>query len=635
MSSSSPSLSTGIVVAAGIAAAGLLAVRALRRSGERPPSSSSSSVVSPLTPAPSSPLISPRGRGTGTDAAAAGTPLEDPWRLTEPGGFTFSSETTLVDALHIDAVLRLEVPTLRRLCGAGASADAPNLREPLPIYDGGAAGANSSDESSSRTPYISYVDESYLILGDIVRKAGQKPVSRAYVRAGPRRTLFFQPHAVRAAIVTCGGLCPGMNNVIRELVLTLHNSYGVASVLGVQHGYWGFHTPDADPEAHARGNPLAPTDEPLLLTPELVADIHHTGGTRIGSDRGGHDVDVILRFCANRGVSQLYIIGGDGTHRGAHAVALRAAERGLVLAVAAIPKTIDNDVDIIDRSFGFDTSVAEAQRAIATAKTEASGAVNGLGLVKLMGRYAGFIAAHASLASGDVDLCLIPEVPLTFDGPASILEHVAATIRAKGHAVVVVAEGAGEEELDGKRERERMGGVGMGGGGNGRGGKGEAGRSPLATTTTPPHTPPPDSPHTHTHTPLPLCHCRSRDHRGRRRRGDGRGRQPQAPCHRPVAAEEDAHLPREDGADQGQLQIHRPELHHPKVRECERRAEVSSVAPLLSSHVSPSPRLPSSSSSSPLAASPRTRPTPSTAPCSPRTRCTAPWLASRPSPRAS
>jgi len=158
-------------------------------------------------------------------------------------------------------------------------------------------------------------------------------------------------------------------------------------------------------------------------------------------------VDVILRFCAARGINQLYVIGGDGTHRGAHAIFSEAAKRGLALAVAAIPKTIDNDVDIIDRSFGFDTAYSEAQRAIKTAKTEAAGAPNGIGIVKLMGRYAGFIAAYATLASGDVDCVLVPELPIALEGPCSVLEHLKRVVASQGHAVVVVAEGAGEDEM--------------------------------------------------------------------------------------------------------------------------------------------------------------------------------------------
>jgi len=171
-------------------------------------------------------------------------------------------------------------------------------------------------------------------------------------------------------------------------------------------------------------------------TPAPPASSHRS------SDRGGHDVDVILRFCANRGINQIYVIGGDGTHRGAHAIFAEAAKRGLPLAVAAIPKTIDNDVDIIDRSFGFDSAYSEAQRAIKTAKTEAAGAPNGIGIVKVMGRYAGFIAAYATLASGDVDCVLVPELPVALSGPCSILEHLRRVVAAQGHAVVVVAEGA-------------------------------------------------------------------------------------------------------------------------------------------------------------------------------------------------
>lgn len=419
--------------------------------------------------------ISPRGHGTGTDNAVNSTDssssssfsttfssssastvgegksggggqsssLEDPWKITEgERGFHFTL-TTVVPDMHIDQVLRLDVPRLQDFCPDN-DAHEPNLREPPPTY----TDMDSSIGKINRIPYVNYINESHVILGDIVRKSGQKAVSRAYVRAGPRAFNYFSVNKVRAAIVSCGGICPGMNNVIRELVLTLTNTYGVEIVYGVRNGYWGFHTIDADPVGHETKNPWVPLEEPMILTPKLVSNIHHLGGTFLGSERGGHDIDVILRFCKNRRINQLYIIGGDGTHRGAHAIATKAIELQLPLAVNAIPKTIDNDVDIIDRSFGFDTSFAEAQRAIQSAKTEAAGAPNGLGIVKVMGRYAGFIAAHATLASGDVDLCLIPEVPLALEGPASFLAHIAATIKGRGHAVVVVAEGAGEKELD-------------------------------------------------------------------------------------------------------------------------------------------------------------------------------------------
>jgi 6-phosphofructokinase 1 len=297
--------------------------------------------------------------------------------------------------------------------------------------------------------FLQFVADDELVVGDIVRNARQRKASRAFLRAGPRRSLFFQPEAVKAAVVSCGGLCPGMNNVIRELVDTLWSTYGVRHIYAIQHGFWGFHTVDAVAAGSGSGTDEPPQvhSDPALLTPATVSNIHNFGGTVLGSDRGGCDAAVIVSFLRNRGISQLFVIGGDGTHRGAQTIQDRANMEGCVLSVAAIPKTIDNDVDIIDRSFGFETAYSAAQRAIKTAKTEASGLINGVGVVKLMGRFAGFITAHATLASGDVDLCLIPEVPLVPEGPAGFLPHLRRVLKSKGHAVVVVAEGAGEDLL--------------------------------------------------------------------------------------------------------------------------------------------------------------------------------------------
>ena len=275
--------------------------------------------------------------------------------------------------------------------------------------------------------------ESDLILGDIVRKPSMPPFSRAFVRAGPRKTLYFDPRRVNAAIVTCGGLCPGLNNIIREVTNTLLNLYGAKSVLGVRGGYWGFH-------------PAPVGSPPVQLTVESVAGIHKQGGTVLGSSRGGFDIEKIVAFCRVHGVSQLYVVGGDGTHRAAHKIGQMALDRRLQIAVAGVPKTIDNDLDIIDRSFGFNSAVAAAQDAIQSAKTEAQcNLPNGIGIVKLMGRHAGFIAAHAALASGEVDLCLIPEVPIELEGAYGCLEHLRRVVENRGHAVIVVAEGAGED----------------------------------------------------------------------------------------------------------------------------------------------------------------------------------------------
>lgn len=280
--------------------------------------------------------------------------------------------------------------------------------------------------------YLDFTDGSDVVLADIVRINKMAPASRVFLRAGPRRTLYFNAREVRAAVVTCGGLCPGLNNVVREVTKSLLNLYSAESVLGVRGGYWGFHD--------------ASEWQPMELTHEAVEGIQHKGGTILGSSRGGFDLDQTLHFCKRHRISQLYIIGGDGTHRAANIVGLAAMQQRLRLTVAGIPKTIDNDLDIIDRSFGFDSAVEAAQDAVRSASTEAMcNLPNGIGIVKLMGRHAGFIAAHATLASGDVDLCLVPEVPIELEGTYGVLPHLERVLKVKGRAVVIVAEGAGEE----------------------------------------------------------------------------------------------------------------------------------------------------------------------------------------------
>ena len=285
--------------------------------------------------------------------------------------------------------------------------------------------------SGGHHDYSQFTGAQDVILGDIVRKAGQSPVSRGYLRAGPRKTLYFNPKQVKAAIVTCGGLCPGLNNIVREITKSLLNLYSVPKVYGIRGGYWGFHQ-DGEP--------------PIDLTHTSVSGIQHLGGTVLGSARGGYDLDKILSFCKLYEISQLYIVGGDGTHRAANKVGLEALARKLNLSVAGIPKTIDNDLDLVDRTFGFNSAVMAAQDAITSAAVEARCNVpNGIGIVKLMGRHAGFIAAHATLASGEVDLCLVPEVPIELEGTYGVLPHIERVLKTKGKAVIVVAEGAGEE----------------------------------------------------------------------------------------------------------------------------------------------------------------------------------------------
>ena len=279
--------------------------------------------------------------------------------------------------------------------------------------------------------YNKLITDDQVILADIVRKVKMAPYTIGYMRAGPRELLHFDPKKVNAAIVTCGGLCPGLNNVIREITKTLYQIYGIGGkVYGVQGGYNGFHVGASE---HM---------QPVLLTPEVVEEIHHQGGTALGSSRGGFDLDKILEFLRVYDIQQLYVIGGDGTHRGAFRIHEGCMEAGMNVAVAGIPKTIDNDVDYIDHSFGFSSAVEAAQVAIRAAKTEAvCNLPNGIGIVKLMGRSAGFIAAHATMASSDVDLCLIPEVPIVLEGPNGCLPHLMRRVKQQGYAVIVCAEG--------------------------------------------------------------------------------------------------------------------------------------------------------------------------------------------------
>ena len=281
--------------------------------------------------------------------------------------------------------------------------------------------------------YNQLISDDELVLLDTIRKPGMNSVSRAFHLAGPRKILHFDPSKVNAAIVTCGGLCPGLNNVIRELVHSLYYLYGASKVYGITGGFNGFHQADYPP---------------VLLTNEMVENIHHEGGTILRSSRGGFDIDAIIAFLKEREISQLYVIGGDGTHRGAYEISLACLQHGMNVAIAGIPKTIDNDLDYIDRSFGFASAVEAAQAGIRTAKTEAMCNVpNGIGIVKLMGRSAGFLAAFAALGSGDVDLVLVPEVPIVLEGPDSILSFLRSRVKEQGFAVIVVAEGAGEEIL--------------------------------------------------------------------------------------------------------------------------------------------------------------------------------------------
>ncbi|MGA2977789.1 MAG: ATP-dependent 6-phosphofructokinase [Spirochaetia bacterium] len=266
----------------------------------------------------------------------------------------------------------------------------------------------------------------------------------AFQMAGPRPVIFFDPAGVKAAIVTCGGLCPGINNVIRTLVFELHYRYGVRSILGIRYGYRGF--------IPKYGY------EPIPLTPEDVKDIHERGGSALSSSRGEQDPGQIVDFLQRRGISLLFTIGGDGTLRGALEIQREVKKRGLHIAVIGIPKTIDNDIAFVERTFGLETAFSVAAESIRSAHTEAIGAPNGIGIVKVMGRMSGYIAANAALALNEVNFCLIPEVPFGLEGSFGLYALTEQRLRQRDHAVIIVAEGAGQEfVLDNSGKKDESG----------------------------------------------------------------------------------------------------------------------------------------------------------------------------------
>ena len=245
--------------------------------------------------------------------------------------------------------------------------------------------------------------------------------------SGPHRKIFFNPADTKVAIVTCGGLCPGLNDVIRASTMVLWHRYGVRNILGIRYGYEGL--------VESYGH------EPMQLTPETVEDIHQKGGTILGSSRGQQDTGEIVDFLEKHNINMLFTVGGDGTQRAAMEIADEVAKRNIPISVIGIPKTIDNDVTFTERTFGFETAVALCQGPIDSAHMEAKAVRNGVGLVKLMGRDAGFVAAYATLASSDVNLLLIPEIEFTME---KLLEFLETRFEKKNHAVIVVAEGAGK-----------------------------------------------------------------------------------------------------------------------------------------------------------------------------------------------
>lgn len=255
--------------------------------------------------------------------------------------------------------------------------------------------------------------------------------------AGPRRQIFFDPSKLKCALVSCGGLCPGLNDIIRSIVLELNYGYGVRNIFGIRYGLQGF--------IPRYGHEL------IDLTPQSVVNIHDRGGTVLGSSRGPQDIDDIIDSLERMNIGLLFMIGGDGTLKAAGRLADTIIERGLKIGVIGVPKTIDNDIHMVTRSFGFDTAVDVATKAIIGASNEAEGYPNGIGLIKLMGRHSGFIAATAVLAQQDVNFVLIPEVDFDLEGPHGLLSALEKRLADRKHAVIVVAEGAGQKFFENEK----------------------------------------------------------------------------------------------------------------------------------------------------------------------------------------
>lgn len=263
-------------------------------------------------------------------------------------------------------------------------------------------------------------------------------------KAGPRELIYFNPAHVTAGICTCGGICPGLNDVVRSVVRCLWLRYGVKRIKGFRFGFKGFFADSGY--------------ETIDLSPKVVDDIHKNGGSFLGTSRGGGNrVSDIVDAIESLSINMLFIIGGDGTQRGALDIANELDKRGLKVAVVGIPKTVDNDLEFIDRSFGFETAVENACKAVNAIHMEAQSQVNGIGVVKLMGRESGFIATAAALASHETNFCLIPEVPFDMDGPNGFLTHLEKRLERRGHAVIVVAEGAGQELMQATSETDASG----------------------------------------------------------------------------------------------------------------------------------------------------------------------------------
>jgi 6-phosphofructokinase 1 len=286
------------------------------------------------------------------------------------------------------------------------------------------------------SPVFKFVDDSERILHDVslanfnkCKEDKEEPVS--FEKAGPHENIFFEPAKTKVGIVTCGGLCPGLNNVIRSLVNELYYRYGISRILGIKYGFEGL---------------VAKYNHPVIeLSAAQVSNLHLIGGSFLGTSRGNQDVGQIVDTLEILNINILFCIGGDGTLRGAHAIYEEIEKRKLKISIGGIPKTIDNDINLIDKSFGFETAFSIANDIIRNAHNEAAGAYNGIALVKLMGRDSGFIAAHAALSIQEVNFVLIPETSFDLYGQRGFLRTLKKRLEERHHAVVVVAEGAGQD----------------------------------------------------------------------------------------------------------------------------------------------------------------------------------------------
>ncbi len=281
-------------------------------------------------------------------------------------------------------------------------------------------------------PEKRFISDDAKIIVDVKMDNLKTPLKKNifFDQAGPREKIYFDPSKLKCAIATCGGLCPGLNDIIRSIVLELYHIYNVKTIYGIKHGLQGF-IPEFEHDV-------------VQLHPESVSGIQNRGGSILGSSRGTQNIDVIVDCLERMNVGILFMVGGDGTLMASKKIAEKIEKRDLKISIVGIPKTIDNDIHLVSRSFGFDSAVDVATLAIKGAHNEAIAYPNGIGLIKLMGRHSGFLAATAALAQQDANFVLIPEVEISLYGKNGFLQALEDRIKLRKHAVIIVAEGAGQ-----------------------------------------------------------------------------------------------------------------------------------------------------------------------------------------------